>query len=200
MLRQEASKDFLHQEVDTVLSSKLAYNPPRWGSGKFHKIARNKQYPLISALQLLGIPSKRKYRRRLRSNSGRLVTGAGVSGGRSRATIITVVHAGRFSARGSAARTFFAGSVSRGSPDLPCEVAYGMEPSRPPVNSHHPANDLVAPRSLEPRISDSRYCDELLDSSAKLEIARERGASVDVERLMDQFLKTFLADGEGDGE
>jgi hypothetical protein len=79
-------------------------------------------------------------------------------------------------------------------------AASAMKPSSPPGKSYHQANDLSRPHSRGSSFSDASYQDLPLDSSAKPEIAREREASVDVEMLMDQFLKTFVEDSEGGNE
>jgi len=54
--------------------------------------------------------------------------------------------------------------------------------------------------SFEPRVSDAHYGDASLSSSTEPDSARDTGNHIDVERLMDQFLKTFVEDGEGDNE
>jgi hypothetical protein len=102
-------------------------------------------------------------------------------------------------------RSYGASSMKRGPPMNADQLVNDLTsrfPPRPGVVERPVVMERLIERqpSLEPRVSDAYYYDGYPGSSTEPDSARDTGKHNDLERLMDQFLKTFVEDGEGDNE
>jgi hypothetical protein len=110
-----------------------------------------------------------------------------------------------YSAQPPRERSYGASSMERKPPMNAYQLVKHMNsnlPSRPVVVEPSMMMGRVLGRqsSLEPRASDAYDGDEYFRRSTEPDSARGAENDLDVERLMDQFLKTFVEDGEGDNE